>query len=164
MTKNKNKKKTKKQPTQSTHHAIMSLRHSYFLFIVILNWLPIIQAFQREIAMIPLVFVLAVTAIKDAWEDYRRARSDKDINNRNWSVALSVWSLPVAFTCSFTYDGADMAVLCSTRETSGSRRDGSTCMLATWSNCSATTLSRPTCSSSPQRVCRQIACHAAKFR
>jgi hypothetical protein len=54
---------------------------------VILNWLPIIQAFQREIAMLPLVFVLSVTAVKDAWEDYRRARSDREINNRTWSLS-----------------------------------------------------------------------------
>ena len=45
------------------------LANIYFLFIVILNWLPPISAFGKEIAMIPLIFVLAVTAIKDAFED-----------------------------------------------------------------------------------------------
>ncbi len=32
--------------------------------------------------MFPLLFVLAVTAIKDAYEDYRRYRSDRDLNSR----------------------------------------------------------------------------------
>jgi hypothetical protein len=45
------------------------LANVYFLFIVILNWLPPIQAFGREVAMIPLIFVLLVTAVKDAYED-----------------------------------------------------------------------------------------------
>ena len=31
--------------------------------------------------MIPLLFVLSVTAVKDAFEDYRRYRSDKSINS-----------------------------------------------------------------------------------
>lgn len=57
------------------------LANIYFLFIVILNWLPPIQAFGREVAMIPLIFVLAVTAIKDLFEDRRRARSDSQVNN-----------------------------------------------------------------------------------
>ena len=34
----------------------------YFLFIVVLNWIPAVNAFGKEIAMIPLIFVLAVTA------------------------------------------------------------------------------------------------------
>lgn len=41
----------------------------FFVFIVILNWVPAIQAFGKEVAMIPIVFVLAVQAIKDAVED-----------------------------------------------------------------------------------------------
>eukprot|EP00047_Mylnosiga_fluctuans_P014816 m.41382 g.41382 ORF g.41382 m.41382 type:complete len:1201 (+) comp5665_c0_seq3:81-3683(+) len=53
----------------------------YFVFIVILNWIPQITAFGKEVAMIPIIFVLAVTAIKDAFEDRRRARSDSRINN-----------------------------------------------------------------------------------
>jgi phospholipid-translocating ATPase len=36
---------------------------------VILNWIPQVNAFGKEIAMIPLLFVLGVTAIKDAYED-----------------------------------------------------------------------------------------------
>lgn len=54
----------------------------YFLFIVILNWIPAINAFGKEINMLPLIFVLAVTAIKDLVEDRQRYNSDKVVNNR----------------------------------------------------------------------------------
>ncbi len=53
----------------------------YFVFIVLLNWVPAVNAFGKEVAMIPLLFVLSVTSIKDGFEDYRRYRSDKKINN-----------------------------------------------------------------------------------
>ena len=54
----------------------------YFLFIIILNWIPQVNAFGKEIAMLPLIFVLAVTAIKDLIEDRQRYNSDKVVNNR----------------------------------------------------------------------------------
>lgn len=53
----------------------------YFIFIVLLNWIPPINAFGKEIAMIPVMFVLGVTAVKDLFEDRRRHSSDKRINN-----------------------------------------------------------------------------------
>ncbi|XP_018563796.1 probable phospholipid-transporting ATPase VD isoform X2 [Anoplophora glabripennis] len=53
----------------------------YFIFIVLLNWLPAINAFGKEVAMIPVMFVLGVTAVKDLFEDRRRHASDKRINN-----------------------------------------------------------------------------------
>lgn len=53
----------------------------YFIFIVLLNWFPAINAFGKEISMIPVVFVLGVTAVKDLFEDRRRHASDKRINN-----------------------------------------------------------------------------------
>ncbi|CAH0663442.1 unnamed protein product [Chilo suppressalis] len=53
----------------------------YFIFIVLLNWVPAINAFGKEVAMLPVVFVLGITAIKDLFEDRRRHLSDKRINN-----------------------------------------------------------------------------------
>ena len=53
----------------------------YFLFLVLLNWVPVVEAFQKEITMIPLLVVLAVIAIKDALEDYRSYLFDKKVNN-----------------------------------------------------------------------------------
>lgn len=53
----------------------------YFLFLALLNWVPVVEAFEKEITMVPLLVVLAVIAIKDALEDYRRYLSDKKVNN-----------------------------------------------------------------------------------
>lgn len=53
----------------------------YFIFIVLLNWVPAINAFGKEVAMLPVLFVLCVTAVKDLFEDRRRHLSDKRINN-----------------------------------------------------------------------------------
>lgn len=53
----------------------------YFLAIIILNLIPEINAFGKYIAMVPLIFVLSVTAIKDLYEDRRRYKSDKAVNN-----------------------------------------------------------------------------------
>ncbi|XP_077157665.1 phospholipid-transporting ATPase VD-like [Paroedura picta] len=53
----------------------------YFLFIVILNWIPVVEAFQKEITMLPLLVVLTVIAVKDAVEDYGKYKLDKKINN-----------------------------------------------------------------------------------
>ncbi|XP_043929912.1 phospholipid-transporting ATPase VA [Protopterus annectens] len=57
------------------------LANVYFVFIALLNFVPAVNAFQPELALTPVVFILAVTAIKDLWEDYRRYRSDKEINH-----------------------------------------------------------------------------------
>lgn len=54
--------------------------NAYFIFIAALNFVPAVEAFQPEIALIPVVMVLSVTAVKDIWEDYRRFKSDHLIN------------------------------------------------------------------------------------
>ncbi|XP_020583022.1 phospholipid-transporting ATPase 1 [Phalaenopsis equestris] len=54
----------------------------YFLVIAILNQLPQLAVFGRGASILPLAFVLFVTAVKDAYEDYRRHRSDRIENNR----------------------------------------------------------------------------------
>lgn len=53
----------------------------YFLFLVVLNWVPLVEAFQKEITMLPLVVVLSIIAVKDGLEDYRKYKIDKHINN-----------------------------------------------------------------------------------
>lgn len=58
----------------------------YFIFIQCLNWVPKLNVFGKEIAMLPLMFVLGVTAIKDLFEDRRRFASDKRINNSTCRV------------------------------------------------------------------------------
>ncbi|XP_059373771.1 phospholipid-transporting ATPase VA-like [Carassius carassius] len=54
----------------------------YFIFLGALNFVPIVNAFQPEISIIPIIFVMSVTAVKDLWEDQRRRKSDKQVNNR----------------------------------------------------------------------------------
>ncbi|XP_076302484.1 uncharacterized protein LOC143220780 [Lasioglossum baleicum] len=58
----------------------------YFVFIVLLNWVPAINAFGKEVAMIPIIFVLGVTALKDYFEDKRRLISDRRVNNSTCRV------------------------------------------------------------------------------
>ncbi|KAH1038144.1 hypothetical protein J1N35_039887 [Gossypium stocksii] len=54
----------------------------YFLVIAVLNQLPQLAVFGRTASILPLAFVLLVTAVKDAYEDYRRHRADRIENNR----------------------------------------------------------------------------------
>lgn len=58
----------------------------YFIFIQILNWMPDLNAYGKEIAAIPLLIVFGFTAIKDLFEDRRRYFSDKRINNSTCRV------------------------------------------------------------------------------
>ncbi|KAM5546482.1 phospholipid-transporting ATPase 1 [Rosa sericea] len=61
----------------------------YFLVIAVLNQLPQLAVFGRGVSILPLAFVLLVTAVKDAYEDYRRHRSDRIENNRLASVFVN---------------------------------------------------------------------------
>ncbi|CAF92662.1 unnamed protein product, partial [Tetraodon nigroviridis] len=58
----------------------------YFVFLALLNWVPAVEAFQKEITMIPVLVVLVVIAVKDALEDYRRYLFDKKVNNNKVQV------------------------------------------------------------------------------
>ncbi|XP_056411876.1 phospholipid-transporting ATPase VA isoform X1 [Hyla sarda] len=62
------------------------LANVYFVVIALLNFVPAVNAFKPELALAPVLFILAVTAIKDLWEDYRRYRSDKEINHMDCLV------------------------------------------------------------------------------
>ena len=48
----------------------------YFLFISILQSIPAISPLPAVTAIMPLVFVLAVSMIREAFEDYGRYKSD----------------------------------------------------------------------------------------
>ncbi|XP_069492689.1 phospholipid-transporting ATPase VA [Ambystoma mexicanum] len=62
------------------------LANVYFVFIALLNFVPSVNAFKPELALAPVLFILAVTALKDLWEDYRRYRSDTEINHMDCLV------------------------------------------------------------------------------
>ncbi|CAA3011842.1 phospholipid-transporting ATPase 1-like, partial [Olea europaea subsp. europaea] len=61
----------------------------YFLAIAALNQLPPLAVFGRTVSLVPLLFVLTVTAVKDGYEDWRRHRSDRNENNREALVLQS---------------------------------------------------------------------------
>ncbi|XP_045040932.2 phospholipid-transporting ATPase VB isoform X3 [Desmodus rotundus] len=52
----------------------------YFLLLVILNWMPAMEVFHREITMLPLATVLFIIMVKDGVEDFKRYRFDRKIN------------------------------------------------------------------------------------
>ncbi|CAL9103689.1 unnamed protein product [Musa acuminata var. zebrina] len=62
------------------------LAYVYFLAIAVLNQLPQLAVFGRGASVLPLAFVLLVTAVKDAYEDWRRHRSDRVENGRAAAV------------------------------------------------------------------------------
>ncbi|CAK5276718.1 unnamed protein product [Mycena citricolor] len=53
----------------------------FFLVLVIVQLFPVFGAASGAIAVLPLAFILTVTAIKDGIEDYRRGRLDDEVNN-----------------------------------------------------------------------------------
>ncbi|XP_073676362.1 phospholipid-transporting ATPase VB [Garra rufa] len=53
----------------------------YFVGLAILNFVPVVNAFQPEVALIPICIILALTAVKDGWEDFRRYQNDQQLNN-----------------------------------------------------------------------------------
>lgn len=53
----------------------------YFLVVIVLAFFPIFGASNPGLGSVPLIFILTVTAIKDAIEDYRRTILDNQLNN-----------------------------------------------------------------------------------
>ncbi|OJT03153.1 Phospholipid-transporting ATPase DNF1 [Trametes pubescens] len=60
---------------------IVRVANLYFLALVIVQVFPIFGAPSPQTSALPLLFILCVTAIKDAIEDYRRAVLDEEVNN-----------------------------------------------------------------------------------
>ncbi|KAK3809912.1 MAG: hypothetical protein JOS17DRAFT_764577 [Linnemannia elongata] len=67
------------------------LANLYFLFVAGLSIAPILGGFAPFLTFLPLIFIITVTAIKDAIEDWKRRKSDEAFNNaptillRNWT-------------------------------------------------------------------------------
>ncbi|EAZ63035.2 aminophospholipid translocase and ATPase [Scheffersomyces stipitis CBS 6054] len=53
----------------------------YFLVLVILGAFQIFGVASPGLAAVPLIVIVSITALKDAFEDYRRGTSDSDLNN-----------------------------------------------------------------------------------
>ncbi|UJR15621.1 hypothetical protein I4U23_002557 [Adineta vaga] len=64
------------------------LANAYFLFLLCLQLIPQISSLAPVTTILPLVFVLALTAIKDASDDIARHRSDNQVNNRETKTVV----------------------------------------------------------------------------
>ncbi|KAF7313954.1 P-type phospholipid transporter [Mycena chlorophos] len=53
----------------------------FFLALVVFQVFPVFGAAAGSVAVLPLAFILVVTAIRDGIEDYRRGRTDDQVNN-----------------------------------------------------------------------------------
>jgi Phospholipid-translocating ATPase N-terminal len=58
------------------------LANFYFLCLLILQLIPAISSLTPVTTAIPLIGVLSLTAIKDAYDDFQRHVSDSQVNNR----------------------------------------------------------------------------------
>jgi phospholipid-transporting ATPase len=69
----------------------------FFLFTAVLQQIPNVSPTNRYTTIVPLMIVLAVSAIKEAWEDYQRRLADRGLNNakarvlKNGDFAASKW-------------------------------------------------------------------------
>ncbi|XP_055378275.1 probable phospholipid-transporting ATPase IA isoform X3 [Condylostylus longicornis] len=54
----------------------------FFLLIALLQQIPDVSPTGRYTTLVPLIFILAVSAIKEIVEDFKRHRADNEINNR----------------------------------------------------------------------------------
>ncbi|CAF4144756.1 unnamed protein product [Rotaria sordida] len=64
------------------------LANAYFLFLLCLQLIPQISSLAPVTTILPLVFVLSLTAIKDASDDFARHRSDNQVNNRETKTVV----------------------------------------------------------------------------
>ncbi|KAE8636954.1 hypothetical protein XENTR_v10003224 [Xenopus tropicalis] len=60
--------------------------NAYFVFLLILQLIPQVSSLSWFTTVVPLVLVLAVSAVKDATDDYYRHKSDNQVNNRTVQV------------------------------------------------------------------------------
>ncbi|KAH9837972.1 phospholipid-translocating P-type ATPase [Rhodofomes roseus] len=62
----------------------------YFLALAVLQAFSVFGATSPQLAALPLIFIIAVTAIKDGIEDYRRATLDEEVNT-SAATKLGQW-------------------------------------------------------------------------
>ncbi|GMS92276.1 hypothetical protein PENTCL1PPCAC_14452, partial [Pristionchus entomophagus] len=62
------------------------LANIYFIFVLGVDCFPIFNATPIYISCLPVIFILLLTAVKDALEDMRRRRLDNKVNNATCHV------------------------------------------------------------------------------
>ncbi|XP_045128293.1 phospholipid-transporting ATPase ID-like isoform X3 [Portunus trituberculatus] len=74
------------------------LANFYFLCLLVLQLIPVISSLSPITTAVPLIGVLTVTAVKDAYDDFQRHRSDRQVNTRktwvlkNGQLVQEPWS------------------------------------------------------------------------
>ncbi|KAG5641467.1 hypothetical protein DXG03_005130 [Asterophora parasitica] len=63
----------------------------FFFTLVVLQLFPVFGAASGSIAVLPLLFIITVTAIKDAVEDYRRGTLDEEVNTSAVTKLAGGW-------------------------------------------------------------------------
>lgn len=58
-----------------------NVANTYFLILVIMGAFQIFGVASPGLAAVPLIVIVCITAVKDAFEDYKRGLSDADLNN-----------------------------------------------------------------------------------
>ena len=61
----------------------------FFFIIVMLQQIPDVSPTGRFTTLVPLVFILGVSALKEVVEDFKRRNSDRQLNNKRVSVFRS---------------------------------------------------------------------------
>lgn len=77
----------------------------YFLFLVILQCIPIFGVVEPAVSALPLIAIIVITAIKDGIEDWKRNQSDQKVNKAK-VLALSNWrnvNIPMESRGTFYY-------------------------------------------------------------
>nr|CAG4643715.1 EOG090X00X3 [Lepidurus arcticus] len=93
------------QPQRYCHNAISTAKYSFlsffpcflfeqfrrysncfFLFIALLQQIPDVSPTGRYTTLVPLIFILTVSALKEIIEDYKRHRADAETNQREVEV------------------------------------------------------------------------------
>lgn len=65
---------------------LQRIANAYFLVLLILQFIPAISSLPFYTTLVPLCLVLGVTCVKDGIDDYKRHKSDDQVNNRKAMV------------------------------------------------------------------------------
>ena len=66
------------------------LANVYLLFIAILCCIPAISPLMPIAAVMPVVFVLSISLIREGMEDYNRYKHDEELNNKTSKVLMTI--------------------------------------------------------------------------
>ncbi|KAJ3576870.1 hypothetical protein NP233_g101 [Leucocoprinus birnbaumii] len=69
------------------------IANMFFLGVAILQFFPTFSTIGGGVAILPLLIILAITALKDAYEDYKRHQSDRKVNySKVYKLTGGAWA------------------------------------------------------------------------